>query len=574
MKVALRVDASISIGTGHVMRCATLANLLQKQGVDIFFICRELEGHYCDWLEEQEFKVYRLPAPASNKIERSKLTHAAWLGVSVNAEIQDSKNVLEKAGKVDWLIVDHYALDAKWEKAMRACTEKLMVIDDIADRNHDCDLLLDQNIQPSNDRYLDRVSPEGINLLGPIYALIRKEFIEARKNTRKRDGSVNRILIFFGGSDPQNYTNATLIALISCKLKNISYDVVVGESNNYISDLEKSCKQLENAKVHIQTDRMAELMNSADLMIGSAGSTTWERCSLGLPSVLVSVAENQNEIGGQVSRSRAAIFLGSTKTVSATDLAYMVKQLVTKKKLVRMMGEKASCLVDGLGTKRVTAALTGTLKITIASDEDSWINEYIPDVMSRWKKDNYKVAWVHNSSEIPKGDIVFFLSFSQIVGLPELNKNIHNLVVHESALPQGRGWSPLTWGIIEGKKRIPIVLFEASDKVDSGPIYFQNEIKFEGHELVAELRNNQAAITMELCQRFVNSYPQVVSFAKPQAGHPTYYPKRTPVDSCLDSSKTIKEQFNILRVADNKKYPAYFELYGKKYILQILKADS
>ncbi len=147
----------------------------------------------------------------------------------------------------------------------------------------------------------------------------------------------------------------------------------------------------------------------------------------------------------------------------------------------------------------------------------------------------------------------------------------HNLVVHESDLPQGKGWSPLTWQILEGKNQIPVTMIEAEEKVDSGVIYAQEWIEFQGHELVEELRAAQAKTTIRLCEKFVREYPEIIDTAKEQAGEESFYPRRKPEDSRLDPGKSIKENFNLLRVVDNEKYPAWFELDGWKYLLKIEK---
>ena len=147
----------------------------------------------------------------------------------------------------------------------------------------------------------------------------------------------------------------------------------------------------------------------------------------------------------------------------------------------------------------------------------------------------------------------------------------HNLVVHESALPVGKGWSPLTWKLLEGKNKIPVTLIEADDQVDSGDIYLQQEIYFEGHELVHELRQKQARATIELCRRFVKEYPVILEQRRKQTGQETFYPRRWPKDSRLDPDKNLREQFNLLRVVDNDRYPAFFELNDQKYLIKILK---
>ena len=209
------------------------------------------------------------------------------------------------------------------------------------------------------------------------------------------------------------------------------------------------------------------------------------------------------------------------------------------------------------------------LSITVLSDKESWINAYLPDLVSSLTRMGHAVVWRHNLSHVRKGDIAFYLGCGQIIALPVLARNRHNLVVHESDLPHGKGWSPLTWQILEGKNESPVTLFEAEERVDSGTIYLRDVMRFDGTELVEDLRKKQAAYTIRMCLSFVRGYPGIVSKGRDQSGRASYYRKRAPEDSRLDPDKTIREQFNLLRVVDNERYPAYFELDGLRYTLTI-----
>jgi methionyl-tRNA formyltransferase len=212
--------------------------------------------------------------------------------------------------------------------------------------------------------------------------------------------------------------------------------------------------------------------------------------------------------------------------------------------------------------------------ITIVTDDISWMNDYIPELIEQLVKRGYNVNWLHDVNLIEQGDVVYFLGCGQIVASNILEKNKHNLVVHESDLPQGKGWSPLTWQILEGKNDIPIVLLEAAEKVDSGVIYLKETMHFTGTELVEELRATQADTTFKLCLEFIDNYPDIIDKAVSQEGESSYYRRRTPEDSRLDPDKTIREQFDLLRVVDNKRYPAFFELNGEQYLLKVLKKGN
>jgi methionyl-tRNA formyltransferase len=179
---------------------------------------------------------------------------------------------------------------------------------------------------------------------------------------------------------------------------------------------------------------------------------------------------------------------------------------------------------------------------------------------------------IQSKNDICKGDVAFFLGCFQLIDKELLSRNKHNIVVHESALPEGKGWSPITWQILEGKNLIPIALFEAVDKVDAGDVYIRDEIQLDGTELIEEIREKQGNKTIEMCLLFVKNMRTLEG--KKQEGESTFYRRRRSEDSELDINKTINEQFNLLRVVDNERYPAFFVKNGIKYILSIRKAGG
>ncbi len=196
------------------------------------------------------------------------------------------------------------------------------------------------------------------------------------------------------------------------------------------------------------------------------------------------------------------------------------------------------------------------------------------DMQEEWEALGHSVEWGHDPLTIRPADFCFCLSLSRIVPA-EVRKNFkHTLVVHESDLPKGRGWSPMTWQILEGENRIPVTLFEAVDAVDAGPIYLQEWITLDGTELSPQWRSHLALTTKRLCMQWVNDYPSVIKKARPQTGMGSFYPRRRPADSRLDPSKTLAEQFNLLRVVDNDNYPAFFKMHGKLYQISVERKDS
>lgn len=200
---------------------------------------------------------------------------------------------------------------------------------------------------------------------------------------------------------------------------------------------------------------------------------------------------------------------------------------------------------------------------------NSWIIPYAKELSDQLENKGHEAYLIHSHDKVKEGDILFLLSCEQI--FKELHLNKHNLVVHESDLPEGKGWSPLTWQILEEKNNIPVTLFEASENVDAGNIYAKEYIHLEGHELLDEIKHQQGLKTNKLIVDFVDRYPNVEGF--PQRGKSTYYPKRASKDSELEIDKNIREQFNLLRVCDNERYPAYFEFNGNKYLIKIYKDE-
>jgi UDP-2,4-diacetamido-2,4,6-trideoxy-beta-L-altropyranose hydrolase len=340
MRVFIRADASVQIGSGHVMRCLTLADSLTTKGLEVLFISRELPGNLCDLVQEKGYKVYRLP------YKESLISgDTCW-----EADAAETEKIIKENGGGDWLVVDHYYLDCRWERQLRQFIKKVMVIDDLADRPHDCDLLLDQNLYKNLESRYDGLLPKNCNkLLGPRYALLRQEFAEARNNPRSRDGQVRRIFIFFGGCDVTNETAKALEAMRLLNRPEIALDVVVGVTNPHKADIKEICASMPNASYHCQVGNMAELMSNADLAIGAGGTTTWERCFLGLPSLTIVLAENQREVTTSAATAGATLYLGQNSEVSSTKLASALEEAIISPDRLKEVSDKAFQLMGGSG---------------------------------------------------------------------------------------------------------------------------------------------------------------------------------------------------------------------------------
>ena len=210
------------------------------------------------------------------------------------------------------------------------------------------------------------------------------------------------------------------------------------------------------------------------------------------------------------------------------------------------------------------------MEITILTDNpNSWILPYVTKLKRYLNKHNYKINHIFDQKHISKGDIMFILSCEKIIPEKQLNFHKNNIVIHPSKLPEGKGWSPLAWQILEGKNKIPITLFEASSQVDSGKIYLTDVIKLKGDELNNEIKDKQGKITLKLIKKYLNNRNTLKGYN--QKGKETFYPKIEKKHNELDINKNLKDQFNTLRIVDNKRYPAFFTLNGTEYILKIWK---
>lgn len=321
---AIRVDSSKMIGSGHLMRCLTLAAQMRDDGKAVHFICRELEGNLCQIVTDQGFFLHRLPMHATDD---SLMGYAAWLTVPQAADAAETAAVLHRIQPVERLVVDSYALDAAWERQMRPLVREIFVIDDLANRRHECDILLDQNFYRKMQHRYDGLVPEKCRrLLGPSHALLREEFYAARKKLAGRDGVLRRILVFYGGSDATCETEKAIHVLLQLHLPSVAVDVVVGGSNPRRAYIEELCGKHDFLRYYCQVSNMAELMAQADLSLGAGGTTTWERCFLGLPAIVTAIAENQLEVCRDCAEMGYIYYLGRWDEVTEEDIAAAVQK--------------------------------------------------------------------------------------------------------------------------------------------------------------------------------------------------------------------------------------------------------
>ncbi|EKF17396.1 hypothetical protein NA2_18480 [Nitratireductor pacificus pht-3B] len=357
IRIAFRADASLAIGTGHVMRCLTLAEALREKGADIRFVCRQHEGELGVLIEERGFALRRLAAPRpGEQAAADGPAHASWLAVDWRRDADETLAALDDF-RPDWLIVDHYGIDARWESRLRDQADAIMVIDDLADRAHDCDLLLDQNLVALRDERYAGKAPEACKLLlGPSYALLQPDYARLRPRAALREGSLRRLLVSFGGVDKDGLTLQTVEALLALDRPEMSADIVLSASAPHYAQVATLAENHARLRLHERLPSLAPLMLEADLAIGAAGATSWERLCLGLPSLVVSLAENQRPIANELARSGFVIWLGHCNEVGAAEIGRALEELAT----TGLDGAwSARCLgvVDGRGVERVVNAV-------------------------------------------------------------------------------------------------------------------------------------------------------------------------------------------------------------------------
>lgn len=362
MKAVFRCDASIQIGTGHVMRCLTLADALRSEGVESHFICHEHAGHLLELIAQRGYQSYRLPyTDQAQESDEDVLEHASWLGVTQKEDAKSCGEILQLL-QPDWLIVDHYALDIFWESAMRSYCQKIMVIDDLADRSHDCDILLDQNYLPSyQTRYEKLISETTIKLLGPSYALLRDEFKELRRLKHNiNDRARPQILINFGGIG-----NFKLLSNVIEAINNIdsfNYYIVTGKIKPAeICELRKSISN-PNITMIDYTSEMPKLMTESKYALGASGSTVWERFCLGLNSALVKMASNQSPLLNYLKTNDLVDDLGDYKNLSMASLSLFFANLDLDNEKYLKRKKEIMKLIDGNGTNRVAKVIIEGIK--------------------------------------------------------------------------------------------------------------------------------------------------------------------------------------------------------------------
>jgi UDP-2,4-diacetamido-2,4,6-trideoxy-beta-L-altropyranose hydrolase len=362
-QIVYRADAGLGIGTGHVMRCLTLADALQAHDVTCVFVTRLNPGHIVPSIIAQGHEIVALPARSGVPYgpHPAPPSHAHWLGADWRDDARATRECLEKTGAA-WLVMDHYALDRRWQEAAMPEGVRLLVIDDLADRPHLANMLLDQNAGREAADYGGLV-PETCDLrIGPTYALLRPEFQQYRPQALARREALERpetVLVTLGGIDQENATGAVLDVLADApEAAHMKINVVMGAAAPHLDAVKaKAAAMTRPVNVAVNVSDMARRMMEADLCIGAAGATAWERCALGLPALQMVLAENQIPAARHMAEKGLA---HSLPFPDALDFAMAVRKglaQLSQLETYRAMSKRAAALTDGAGSTQLTARI-------------------------------------------------------------------------------------------------------------------------------------------------------------------------------------------------------------------------
>lgn len=395
--VAIRVDSGLHIGGGHLLRCLTLADELRRLGASVCFVSREHPGHLLARVQDQGFTVHRLPAVP---LDGSKcVDHAGWLGVAQARDATETLAVL-RGQHIDWLVVDHYSIDAEWERLVaHEVSGGVMVIDDLADRAHDAVLLLDQNYFGSETagRYDQRVPVDCDRLLGPRYALLQPDYGRRRQSLRPRSPAVERVLVYFGTHDPTRATLKVLQALSRPEFSHIAIDAVVGNDPGLLAQVRSAAHARAGITVHEVVPTLVELLARADLAIGAGGSTTWERACLGVPAIVATIADNQVGLASSLAAGAFVVLVGRSVSMSTYAWYVVLRRLIRDPARTAALGNRALELTDGHGAARVARHMVGGAISDILLRRASAVHELL---LLEWANDPETRRFAFNREQI------------------------------------------------------------------------------------------------------------------------------------------------------------------------------
>ncbi len=365
--VLFRTDASRSIGGGHVIRCLALADFLKDKGWITFFACRNLPGNLFQTIQERGHELLALASPSEEAILQNEINPDDFeknLGVSWERDAQELENILKQWDKKPhWLVVDHYSLDKSWESKLRTSVERIFVIDDITNRIHDCDLLLNHTPLSTREKLPQNLfSGKTKLLLGFPYALLTKDYQQNTQAKEFSSGTIKRIFIFYGSADASNETSKAISALLELNNRGIEVDVVIGTANPYRNLIETQLKQLPKAKLHVQIPSLAPLMKKADLAMSAGGSVIYELLLSGVPTLVTTTADNQLDSIRYLNKLNYLDWLGHAGSVDLSQLKSKLDHFFSSPTDLIEKSRQGQQLVDGKGVERVVNIMESFLQ--------------------------------------------------------------------------------------------------------------------------------------------------------------------------------------------------------------------
>ena len=401
MNFVFRVDGSLQIGAGHISRCLTLAKALKKRGANCKFICRDHKNSLVKKIKNENFPVVKLvnhkKIKSTQNIKNINLKYRGWIGSSWKKDANQTINALNKE-KIDWLIVDHYGIDELWEKKLQPHVKNIMVIDDLANRNHFCNLLLDQNLVANfKTRYNNLLPRHCTTLLGPRFALLQEDYKNLHSIASSRIGPTKHILVYFGSTIQNNLAKLTLSAFLKLNRKDITLDIVISSKSSQKKKIKKFLKKNKHVKIHTDLTSLAPLMLKADLAIGACGVTSWERCCLGLPSIVITMADHQKPIAKELHKQKLINWIGHYNLITNKEIHQALNKHIDQN--FKTWSNTCKDITDGKGAEKVASILTlnskTKLKTRFATLEDK-------ELFFRWANDPLVRANAFNSERISK----------------------------------------------------------------------------------------------------------------------------------------------------------------------------
>ncbi|MDB3945471.1 UDP-2,4-diacetamido-2,4,6-trideoxy-beta-L-altropyranose hydrolase [Gammaproteobacteria bacterium] len=353
MRIVFRVDASTHIGSGHIRRCTILAEYLRARGARISFICRTLDGHLCDYLEQKRFTVHRLSAEGKNNGTLSSHIQI------VENDIVESRSILSRFGAFDWVIIDHYQLAQDWQRAISEHVQNILVIDDLAIKQHYCKILVNHAFLPQlHEQYCNLVPPSTRLLLGPDYFILDPNYVSVKKVNGGSVATHNRLMVFFGGADSTDETTKAINAIREIRANLFNVDIVVTRQNKNRHYIKNVVSNIENCTLHEDLPHLGFLMAKATLALGAGGGTSYERLFMGLASLVVTTADHQVQPIREMNKLNLVSWLGNSESVTQTTIKRSLEAWLSADSMKFLISNaKMMQIVDGNGLYRIEQSL-------------------------------------------------------------------------------------------------------------------------------------------------------------------------------------------------------------------------